>query len=107
MSFHIGQQVVCVNDRFSRDMRWRRTVRNFPILKGIYTIREIHVAGPLTGFCFHEIANPCTWFAAGFGEPAFNSRNFRPVKTTSIAVFKKLLVPTNAKGRKFEDFVRL
>ena len=94
MSFHVGQQVVCVNDRFSCDMRWRQTVRIFPIVNSIYTIREIHVEGPLVGFCFYQILNPCTWFAAGFGEPAFNSRNFRPVKTTSIEVFKKLLVPT-------------
>jgi len=103
MSFHVGQQVVCVNDRFSRDMRWRQTVRNFPILNSIYTIREIYVEGPLVGFCFQEILNPCTWFAAGFGEPAFNSRNFRPVKTTSIEVFKKLLLPTTRGVRNFEN----
>jgi hypothetical protein len=106
MSFHVGQQVVCVNDRFSRDMRWRQTVRNFPILNSIYTIREIHVEGALVGFCFHEILNPCRWFAAGFGEPAFNSRNFRPVRTTNIEVFKQMLVPTNTKVRKFRDLVR-
>ena len=95
MSFHVGQQVVCVSDRFSSDMRWRRTVRLFPVLNAIYTIREIHVEGPLTGFCFHEIVNPCAWFAAGFGEPAFNSRNFRPVKATSIELFQRLLNPTD------------
>ena len=99
MSFHVGQQVVCVSDRFSSDMRWRRTVRTFPILKAVYTIREIHVEGPLTGFCFHEIVNPCTWFAAGYGEPAFNSRNFRPVKRTSIAVFERLLAPAGRSTR--------
>jgi hypothetical protein len=105
MSFHVGQQVVCVNDRFSRDMRWRRTVRNFPVLNSIYTIREIHVEGPLVGFCFHEILNPYTRFAAGFGEPAFNSRNFRPVRTTNIEVFKRLLAPTSTKVGKFRDLV--
>jgi hypothetical protein len=99
MSFHVGQQVVCVNDRFSSDMRWRQTVRIFPIRNAIYTIREIHVEGPLAGFCFHEIVNPCTWFAAGFGEPAFNSRNFRPVKTTSIEVFERLLAPADQMTR--------
>lgn len=103
MSFDIGQQVVCVNDRFSRDMRWRRTVHKFPILNSIYTIREIHVEGRLVGFCFHEILNPCTWFAAGYGEPAFNSRNFRPVKSTSIEVFERLLVPTAEQVRQCEE----
>ena len=95
MSFHVGQRVVCVSDKFSCDMRWRRTVRIFPVLKTIYTIREIHAEGPLMGFCFHQIVNPCTWFAAGYGDPAFNSRNFRPVKTTSIEVFERLLTPTD------------
>jgi hypothetical protein len=98
MSFHVGQQVVCVHDRFSSDLRWRETVRIFPVRNAIYTIREIHVEAPLTGFCFHEIVNPRTWFAAGYGEPAFNSRNFRPVKTTNIDVFEKLLAPTDDKA---------
>lgn len=97
MSFHVGQRVVCVSDKFSCDTRWRRTVRIFPVLNGIYTIREIHVEGPLIGFCFYQIVNPRSLFAAGYGEPAFNSRNFRPVKATSIEVFERLLVPGNRK----------
>lgn len=99
MSFHIGQQVVCVSDQFSSDRRWRRTVRIFPLLRAIYTIREIHVEGPLMGLCFHEIVNPCTWFSAGYGEPAFNSLNFRPVKQTNIEVFERLLAPADQKTR--------
>lgn len=97
MSFHVGQQVVCINDKFSCDMRWRRTVCAFPVLSMIYTIREIHVEGPLMGFCFDEIVNPRTWFTAGYGEPAFNSRNFRPVKATNIEMFQRLLVPASGK----------
>jgi hypothetical protein len=102
MSFHIGQQVVCISDKFSCDMRWRRTVRTFPVLNAIYTIREIHVEGALMGFCFYQIVNPRTLFAAGYGEPAFNSRNFRPVKATNIEVFERLLNPTS---RKIDDLV--
>lgn len=98
MPFHVGQQVVCVNDRFSRDPGWRGTVRTFPILRSIYTIREIHVEEPLIGFCFEEIVNPSTWFASGYGEPAFNSLNFRPVKPTSIATFEMLLEPGPARA---------
>ena len=69
------------------------------MLNTVYTIREIHVEGPLVGFCFYQIVNPRTWFAAGYGEPAFNSRNFRPVKTTSIEVFERLLMPTVERRR--------
>ena len=105
MSFHVGQRVVCVNDRFSSDKRWRLTVRTFPILNTVYTIREIHVEAPLIGFCFYEIVNPCTSFAAGYSEPAFNSWNFRPVKTTSIDVFERLLVPADKTVRTPNDLV--
>lgn len=105
MSFHIGQRVVCVNDRFSSDKRWRRTVQRFPALNTVYTIREIHVEASLSGFCFYEIINPRTWFAAGYGEPAFNSRNFRPVRTTNIEVFERLLKPTDDPVRAPDDLV--
>ena len=105
MSFHVGQQVVCVSDKFSCDMRWRRTVRVFPVLNAVYTIREIHVEGPLMGFCFYQIVNPRTLFAAGFGEPAFNSRNFRPVKATNIEVFERLLTPSDQPTRPPGDLV--
>jgi hypothetical protein len=105
MSFHVGQQVVCVNDNFSTDPRWRQTVSVFPVRNSVYTIREIHVEAPLTGFCFHEIVNPRTWFAAGYGEPAFNSRNFRPVKATNIDVFEKLLAPSDKEARTPQDLI--
>jgi hypothetical protein len=95
MSFHVGQQVVCVNDKFSPDPQWRRTVRTFPVRHGIYTIREIHVEPPLVGFCFYEITNPRSYFSTGFAEPAFNCKNFRPVKKTSIEAFEKLLSPVD------------
>jgi hypothetical protein len=39
--------------------------------------------------------SPRAQFAEGFVEPAFNSRNFHPVRPTSIAVFKQLLIPAD------------
>jgi hypothetical protein len=39
--------------------------------------------------------SPRAQFAEGFVEPAFNSKNFRPVRPTSIAIFKRLLVPAD------------
>jgi len=95
MSYAVGQQVVCINDVFSSDRYWRSTVRTFPKLHGIYTVREIRHAEPLVGFCFYEFSNPVAPFARGSCEPAFNVKNFRPVKTTSIEVFRKLLAPTD------------
>jgi len=91
MSFHVGQQVVCINDVFSPCPYWRAAVSAFPRLHGVYTIRHMREAHGLLGLCFHEIASPPREFAEGFVEPAFNSRNFRPVKPTSIAIFERLL----------------
>jgi len=98
MSFCIGQRVVCVNDRFSRWPRWRRAARAFPKLNSIYTIREVcrskdYGAEPFVAFCFYEIVNPPALFRAGYFEPSFLSKYFRPVKTTSIELFEKLLLP--------------
>lgn len=95
MSFRVGQQVVCVNDKFSDDKYWRRMVREFPKLRSVYTVREIRDAGGLVGFCFYEFQNPIALFSGGYFEPAFNVKNFRPVKKTSIEIFEKLLAPTD------------
>ena len=93
MNFQIGQQVVCVATRFSRNAYWRASVNTFPQLHGIYTIRDMCAENDLVGLYFCEIHNPRAWFRLGFVEPAFSTVNFRPVRKTSIEVFHKLLVP--------------
>ena len=102
MSFHVGQQILCVNDQFSRCPYWRRAVQTFPIINSIYTIREIREGYGdqfgLIGFCFYEFINPQTHFARGEVEPAFISKHFRPVRKTSIELFKKMLVPFASVG---------
>jgi hypothetical protein len=95
MSFDVGQLVVCINDVFSPCQYWRSSVTAFPKLNGIYTIRSVREAQDLIGLCFHEIVSPPRQFAEGFVEPAFNSKNFRPVKKTSIEVFERLLRPAD------------
>jgi hypothetical protein len=42
---------------------------------------------------FFEIVNAHARFREGYVEAAFNSRNFRPVKPTSIEIFERLLAP--------------
>jgi hypothetical protein len=100
MSFHIGQQVVCISDRFSPEPRWRQAVRALPKLHMIYTIRDMREVHSLLGLCFFEIVNRRARFAEGYVEAAFNSKKFRPVKRTSIEVFEKLLAPVP--GRRVE-----
>jgi hypothetical protein len=93
--FYVGQQVVCIDTNYSREPTWRAAVRRFPELYMVYTIRSIRFADPLIGFCFEEIVHPPAHFSVGWVEPAFDSRRFRPVKKTSIEVFRKLLLPTD------------
>jgi hypothetical protein len=105
MSFHVGQRVVCVCVNFSREPVWRSTVREFPQLNRVYTIRSICEVADLIGFCFREILNPPGHFSRGFVEPAFDSRRFRPVRTTSIEVFQELLVPLDQASRREPELV--
>jgi hypothetical protein len=96
MSFQVGQQVICISDDWLPNELWRRTVRTFPQVNSIYTIREIHYGSKLFGFCFYEFVNPRAHFKNGYHEPAFKSQNFRPVRKTSIDLFEKLLVPADS-----------
>jgi hypothetical protein len=96
MSFHVGQQVVCISDVFSSCPYWRRAVGALPKLYMIYTIRHVREAHGLIGLCFYEIVSPRAQFAEGYVEPAFKSKNFRPAKPTSIEIFEKLLAPAPA-----------
>jgi hypothetical protein len=91
VTFQIGQRVVCVDDLFSDRPEWRRAVQTFPKLYSVYTIRKIVERGELTGFCFDEIFNRPAMFDDALLEPAFNSENFRPVETSNIEAFKRML----------------
>jgi len=107
MSFHVGQQVVCVSDWFCTCPYWRRAVRTFPRLNAIYTIRGIRDGygdqRGLIGFCFYELSNPRAQFARGDVEPAFIRKHFRPVRKTSIELFEKLLAPAGPAGAPREE----
>jgi len=71
----------------------------------VYTIRSICEVEDLIGFCFKEIINPPGHFSRGFAEPAFDSRRFRPVRTTNIDVFRGILVPFDAKSKRKPELV--
>lgn len=93
MSLQVGQQVVCINDDFSPCPYWRRAIRAWPRLGMVYTIRGLREVQDLLGLCFFEIVNAHAHFGEGYVEAAFNGRNFRPVKRTSIEIFERLLAP--------------
>jgi hypothetical protein len=84
--FHIGQQVVCINDEFPPSWPAAR-----PFKGQVYTIRDI-VIPPDEGKVFlrlEEIILPMC--ALRFVEGAFGSVRFRACKPTNIGVFTRML----------------
>ena len=84
MNFHVGQKVVCIDDR----------QRNLPTncVRGVvYTISDIYVH-PQWGMkvYLHEIQAP------PFNQGYFADR-FRPVRTTDISIFTAMLAPISHK----------
>lgn len=100
--FHIGAQVVCVDDK------WVHTVQPGiirPTLGCVYTIREIfdwsEVLPPSLDrgitFTFEEIVNP-RMPPMGL-ENSFYHWHFKPVKKTSIDTFTSMLNKTPKKTK--------
>lgn len=94
MTFSIGQQVVCIDDNLAGGYGDETD----PVLRGVYTIRQIYWNGHrgCEQVLFHEIVNTPRWYL-GFGFPVeggFDSHHFRPLRTTSIEIFRSMLVPS-------------
>ena len=106
--FRIGQKVVCVDIR-SRGVglapRYCQTV--LPVLGGVYTVRDIFDAAPYghhgeAGLLLDEIVNSVLPYTACNGEPVVVEQfwlgfRFRPVRTTDIEVFERMLEPVPAR----------
>jgi hypothetical protein len=112
MTFHIGHQVVCIDDRFPEEGYWWQVTRNLPRRNSIYTIRRIlrgedYGVPPSVSFHFYEIVNPIALFPKGYFEPSFMRERFRPLKKTNIDVFEKLLSPTGPDARRSETKKKL
>lgn len=90
--FRVGQRVYCVDAIPSFD--WHRIDVNWPVVGCVYTIRGIMIS--IRGnacLLLEEVINERRVCLEGFVEPAFSGRRFRPVKDTSIEVFRALLTP--------------
>ena len=105
--FQVGQQVVCVIEPCPERVKYHyRQYREatFPIVKAVYTIREIFIVANEVAIRLQEIHNNSDYFADGFLEICFLLSNFRPVKKTDISVFTKMLlnVPKPHNVKEFE-----
>jgi hypothetical protein len=101
--FHIGQRVICVDDRFVGENRvfdptFTERCPNVPVKGHIYTVRDFVVpyAGyPGTpGILLQEIINPPCPYLEGTFEPSFFPLHFRPQRKTEISVFTAMLKKT-------------
>jgi hypothetical protein len=86
MMFHVGQKVVCVDefDFIEPD--------EVPPVKGhVYTIRGMTDKGEGLFIVLEEIVNLPRQYDEGFAEAEFDAECFRPVRTTSIEIFERML----------------
>lgn len=88
--WHVGMQVVCVDDRG----HMLNHGESIPIRGSIYTIRSITHGG--AGVQLNEIVNLPRMYCDGFVEISFLRRRFRPVRKTNIDCFLSLLNKTPA-----------
>jgi len=105
MHFDIGQRVVPVDVNFSHEPLWRSCVDALPRLNSIYLIRDMRTVHELVGLCFHEIVNASADFAEGYVEAAFDSRRFRPVRSTNVEIFQALLITDRVRSRRQRELV--
>ena len=84
----VVKQVVCINDD------WKPKGGNQPIKGHVYTIRGIwrSKCGSFIGYWLHEITNTHTeLFDGSFGEQSHITEYFRPVRDTSIEIFREIV----------------
>jgi hypothetical protein len=95
--FAPGQNVICVDDK-----GFTLTYTQTPVAGCIYPVRRVRpdLDGkwqPVVGVLLHEVVNPTRRLTFPDGvridEPGFVATRFRPVRDTSIDVFRKLLEP--------------
>jgi hypothetical protein len=104
MSFEVGQRVVCVDNRPRVDASGRRSGHGDEVLPrqgAVYTVREIVPGRPYgyehDGLLLEEIVNAVRQYLAPSGlvraELFFAAWRFRPVRSTNIDVFTRMLAP--------------
>ncbi len=102
MNLHVGQKVVCVNDRQTSGYSH---MPYLPKLGSVYTIRAIvpcKVYGyDEDGVWLVELVNTPRQYESPTGpvvhELAFRISRFRPLRTTNIDTFLKMLEPVKVR----------
>ncbi len=91
--FHVGQMVVCINGDFV-DKCWRM-VPHMPVKSRIYVLRGVVLGWYRPHGVYlvvEELINPAIkWSDGTTSEPHFLAARFRPVRTTDISIFRKMV----------------
>jgi len=86
MNFHVGQKVVCVDDR-----GWNGAAISLPVKGEVCTVRGFSKSALGIWLLLEEHRSGTTFPFTG-EERGFMPERFRPVKTTSIELFRAMLV---------------
>ncbi len=93
--FHIGQKMVCINDK---PMLFTRSDVISIVNGRIYTIRGIDLDGcavdGIPGLWLEEVVDQPERTCLGVRERSYCASRFRPVRTTDISIFTAMLAPT-------------
>jgi len=82
--FHVGQEVVCVNDKFTITGPGAPFVKT-PVCGRVYTIRDIRTSRRGDYLLLDEIRNDEFHFGSGeTGEPGWRLDRFRPVQRKQL-----------------------
>jgi hypothetical protein len=110
--FAIGQKVVCIDDRLRKGRRYYRG-ENLPKNGVVYTMREtVDARARVTrtktgGSGWLKSRNRKRWYTPPTGriftEMFFSASRFRPLRSTNIDVFLKMLEPMPARERELVD----
>jgi hypothetical protein len=87
MTFHVGQMVVCL-----KRGQWNSCpLEAAPVYGVVYTVRGLPLIRNVVLLLLEEIVNEPQDYDEGFIECGFHYTQFRPVKETSIDIFRKIV----------------
>ncbi len=102
MPFNVGDLVMCIGDDWEKAGNPRWMPPHLPVKGCVYTVRNVfNYTTPAPGLLLYEVVNPTpgTHWKTGARIPdevSFIHLAFRPVRKTSIDVFRSALVPIEA-----------
>lgn len=98
MSFHVGQKVVCINDK-PREPNTRWFGGEAPVVGQTYTIKRVYVFNGCPSVWLEEVARHQRSLAIHGTDVGYGAYRFRPVieRKTSIDIFTAMLTPSPTK----------